>query len=213
MVAIRLALLNVMLAVAVIGCTNGDADEPYLEFAGGGFIFNYRLATADYGFVIRMLRKVPAGTIIEAQFENPSGGPPIVIRQVARSRRLTYKFETPPVSGIKANADYRVEVRLVDPGDNRVFARYSRSFHADVGQDILPEKPPVIGPGYQPNPKAKSLQDVRYCFSANRSVARTSASRMPGSLEAWPASGTRLNSASGQAWWSSQADCTGVQMS
>ena len=160
MVAIRLPFVYAMLAVTLIGCTNGDTGKPYLEFAGGGFIYNYRLATADYGFVVRRVKKIPAGTIIEAEFENPSGGPPIVIRQVARSTRLSYKFETPPVTGIKANTDYRVEVRLVDPGDKRVFARYSRSFHADVDQDILPDKPPVIGPGYQPNPEAQSTQGL-----------------------------------------------------
>lgn len=152
MAGVRLLVLWAAIAAAVPGCTNGDADKPYLEFAGGGFIYNYRLATADYGFVVRRVRKIPAGTIIEAEFENPSGGPPIVIRQFAQSTRLSYKFETPPVTGIKANTDYRVEVRLINPGNNEVFARYSKSFHADVDQDILPEKPPVIGPGYQPNP-------------------------------------------------------------
>ncbi len=144
-----------MLASTLTGCTSGDDDGPFLEFAGGGFIYNYRLATADYGFVIRILRKVPPGTVIEAEFENPGGGPPIVIRQIARATRLSYKFETPPVTGIKAGRDYHVEVRLIDPGNDEVFARYSKSFHADVDQDILPEKPPVIGPGYQPNPEAR----------------------------------------------------------
>jgi hypothetical protein len=151
---VKVPLAYAVFAVLLTGCADGDAEMPYLEFAGGGFIYNYRLATADYGFVVRRLKKIPPGTVIEAEFENPSGGPPIVIRQPARSTRLTYKFQTPPVTGIKANRDYRVEVRLIDPGDGHVFARYSRSFHADVDQDILPEKPPVIGPGYQPNPEA-----------------------------------------------------------
>lgn len=161
MIAIRSPLAYATLAGILIGCADSDADKPYLEFAGGGFIYNYRLATADYGFVIRMLKKIPPGTVIEAEFENPSGGSPIVIRQPARPTRLSYKFETPPVTGIKADTDYRVEVRLIDPGDGHVFARYSRSFHADVDQDILPDRPPVIGPGYQPNPEAQSLQGSR----------------------------------------------------
>ena len=40
---------------------------------------------------------------------------------------------------------------------------------------------------------------------AKRSVARISRSRMPGSVEAWPASSTMWNSASGQALCSAQA--------
>lgn len=142
--------------VAMLTSCADDSDKPYLEFAGGGFIYNYRLATADYGFVVRRVRKIPQGTIIEAEFENPSGGAPILLRQTAQLTRLSYKFETPPVTGIKAGRDYQVEVRLIDPGNNEVFARYSKSFHAEVDQDILPEKPPVVGPGYQPNPEAVS---------------------------------------------------------
>ncbi len=152
MPGVRSVLLSAAIAALLLGCAE-DPDKPYLEFAGGGFIYNYRLATADYGFVVRRSKKIPTGTIIEAEFEDPAGGPPIVIRQTASSTRLSYKFETPPVKGIKAGRDYRVEVRLIDPGNNEVFARYSKTFHADVDQDILPEKPPVVGPGYQPNPQ------------------------------------------------------------
>ncbi len=147
-----IAFLAAVLAL-LSGCAD-DPNKPYLEFAGGGFIFNYRLATADYGFVVKRVKKIPAGTIIEAEFEDPAGGPPIVIRQPAQSTRLSYKFESPPVTGIKAGRNYKVEVRLINPETNEVFARFSKTFHADVDQDILPEKPPVVGPGYQPNPKA-----------------------------------------------------------
>jgi len=155
MADMKILVVCAALAATLFGCSNGDPDKPYLEFAGGGFIYNYRLATADYGFVVRRLKKIPAGTIIEVEFENPSGGPPIIIRQLAESTRLSYKFETPPVTGIKANTDYRVEVRLIDPDSQQVFARYTKLFHADVDQNILPEKSPVIGPGHQPNPEAK----------------------------------------------------------
>ncbi len=151
----KIIVLCAALAATLLGCSGGEVDKPYLEFAGGGFIYNYRLATADYGFVVRRVKKIPQGTIIEAEFENPSGGPPIIIQQLAQSTRLSYKFETPPVTGIKANTDYQVEVRLIDPSNNQVFARYSKSFHADVDQDIVSQEPPVVGPGYQPNPEAK----------------------------------------------------------
>ena len=153
MARLRSLLAWALTAVSLLGCAE-DSDKPYPEFAGGGFIYNYRLATADYGFVVRRVKKIPEGTIIEAEFEDPAGGPPIIIRQTARSNRLSYKFETPPVKGIKAGRDYEVEVRLIDPGSSEVFARYSKTFHADVDQDILPDKPPVVGPGHQPNPEA-----------------------------------------------------------
>ncbi len=152
MADLRSLLLWAALGAILAGCAD-DTNKPYLEFAGGGFIYNYRLATADYGFVVRRVRKIPQGTIIEAEFENPGGGSPLILRQTAQLTRLSYKFETPPVTGIKAGRDYQVEVRLINPDSNEVFARYSKSFHADIDQDILPEKPPVVGPGYQPNPE------------------------------------------------------------
>ncbi len=135
-------------AVVLVACS--DVDKPYIEFIGGGFIFNYRLAEADYGFVVKPVRRIAAGTILEAQFENPSGGEPIVIRETAKFGRLQYVFRTPPLRGVKANREYHVELRLLDPADRHVIASYSRTFRSDVDQSILPERPPVVGPGYHP---------------------------------------------------------------
>jgi hypothetical protein len=146
-------LLGGTLAVLLASCSGSESDDrPYFEFIGGGFIFNYRLAEADYGFVVKPLRRIPAGTILEAVFEDPSGGEPIVVRHTTKWGRLQYVFRTPPVRGVKANHDYKVELRLLDPKDKRVIATYSRSFRSDVDQSILPEHPPVVGPGYHPAP-------------------------------------------------------------
>ena len=143
----RLALLAIVFLVA---CAEDSDDKPYLEFMGGGFIFNYRLAQADYGFVAKPVRRIPDGTIIEAVFENPSGGKPLVIRQTAEWGRTQYVFRTPPVEGIEANRDYRVELRLLGATDQHVIATYSKTFRSDVDQTILPKYPPVVGPGYHP---------------------------------------------------------------
>jgi hypothetical protein len=137
-----------VIAVLLAACSD-NSDKPYIEFIGGGFIFNYRVAEADYGFVVKPVRRIPTGTILEAQFENPSGGEPIVVRATAAFGRLQYVFRTPPVHGVKANHDYQVRLRLLDPTDKHVIASYSRTFRSDVDQSILPKSPPVVGPGYQ----------------------------------------------------------------
>ena len=147
-------LLFLIGALLLAACGDDPADDgPYVEFAGGGFIFNYRLATADYGFVIRMLRQPPSGTVLEARFEDPAGGPPIVVTSVHRWGRLDYSFRTPPVQGVKAGRDYAVELRLLVPaaGPDKpaVLASYAKSFHADVDQTILPKEALAPGPGYQ----------------------------------------------------------------
>jgi hypothetical protein len=81
-------LVKVLRAASVVllaSCSGSESDDrPYLEFIGGGFIFNYRLAEADYGFVAKPVRRIPAGTILEAVFEDPNGGEPIVVRNTAK---------------------------------------------------------------------------------------------------------------------------------
>lgn len=95
---------------------------------------------------------MPEGTIIEAQLENPAGGAPFVLRETASWDRLEYVFRSPPVRGVKAGRDYRAEVRLLEPG-GRLLATYARNFRSDVDQEVLPERAPVVGPGYQPAPR------------------------------------------------------------
>ncbi len=129
-----------------------DASQPYVEFAGGGFVFNYNVAAAYYGFVARVVRTVPPGTILEAEFEDPDGGPPIVTRGVAGVYARQFRFESPPVEGVRADRDYRVELRLIDPDTGTLMAAYSRTFRSELDQDMLPAAPTTIGPGYRPNP-------------------------------------------------------------
>ena len=99
---------------------------------------------------MKRLRRIPEGTIIEARLENPAGGAPFALRETASRDRLEYVFRSPPVRGVVANRDYRVEVRLIDPADGRVLATYARTFRSDVDQSVLPGRAPVTGPGYQP---------------------------------------------------------------
>lgn len=145
--ALGRALGCAALLAALAACDAGDG--PYLAFVGGGFIFNYRLATAEYGFVARVMRPLPPGCVLEAEFEDPAGGPPITVRKQARAQRRSYHFQTPPLTGIVANRDYRVVLRLLG-SDGAELARYERAFRSDVAQDVLPDAPPVVGPGYQP---------------------------------------------------------------
>jgi hypothetical protein len=144
--------LSAWLLALAAACSQGEGDGPALEFLGGGFVFNYRLAEAEYGFVVKRLRRIPEGSVIEARMENPSGGEPFVLRQTARWDQLEYVFHSPPLRGVKAGTDYRVDVRLLDPATGRVIASIARTFRSDVDQSVLPERAPVVGPGYQPAP-------------------------------------------------------------
>jgi hypothetical protein len=146
----NLALLA-FLAMALLGCKD-DASKPYLEFSGGGFIFNYRNAEAFYGFVATPLRSLPEDSVIEAQFEVPGSTMPYVITEKSVPGMMQYSFKTEQLSGIEKGHPYKVVMRLLSgPGGNEL-ARYEKSFHTDVEQASLPSKPLVVGPGYAPNP-------------------------------------------------------------
>lgn len=150
-----LLALVLALAVPLAGCEEDDPAQPYIEFAGGGFIFNYNSASAYYGFVAKVVRRVPPGTILEAVFEDPGGGPPIVVRSVAGVYARQFRFESPPVEGVQANRDYRVELRLRDSGTEELMASYSRTFRSELDQDMLPHGPTTMAPTYKPRPDSE----------------------------------------------------------
>ncbi len=149
-------LAAALVAGLAAACDDAPEDKPYIEFAGGGFIFNYRIAEAYYGFVARVVRELPESTVLEARLENPSGGAPFIVRRLFHKTQITYTFESPPLEGVEADRDYGVELRLLDPDEHRLIARYSRSFRSELGQEVLPKRPLTVGPGYHPNPDARA---------------------------------------------------------
>lgn len=149
------AALTAVLAVLFLLRAPEDKSQPYVEFAGGGFIFNYNSAVAYYGFVARVVRRVPPGTRLEAVFEDPAGGPAIVVPGVAGVYARQFRFESPPVEGVVAGRDYRVELRLIDPGDGHLLASYARTFRSELDQDVLPRAPTTLAPTYKPNPESE----------------------------------------------------------
>lgn len=146
----HLAWLVVFLCL-LTGCKE-DANAPYLEFAGGGFIFNYRNAEAFYGFVVKPLRSLPDGSVIEAQFEVPQSSTPYVVTQTVEPGMLQFSFRSPDLKGVEKGHPYKAVMRLLASPAGPEIARYERTFHTDVDQASLPQKPLVVGPGYQTNP-------------------------------------------------------------
>jgi len=69
------AMIGLVLVLTAIGWVTREdpADKPYLGIAGGGFIFNYREARVFYGFTADVLKPLPVGTLMIADFEDPGG--------------------------------------------------------------------------------------------------------------------------------------------
>ena len=122
----------------------------YLEVAGGGFLFNYRLAEATYSVVLRPLRTIPEGSVIEATIEDPAGGEPIVIRKEAPFDAGRIPIDTPPVEGVVKDRPYAATIVLTD-GAGQTLQKIETTFESDLDQSVMPKRPLAIGPGYQEN--------------------------------------------------------------
>ena len=146
----RLPLLGLIALLALAGCSG---DSPYVVVSGGGIIFNYRIAEATAGIVAEVARPLPEGGTVEASFENPAGGAPIVESKPITGDRRRFSFITPPLTGIKANTDYQVVVRVLD-ADGTEVQKVETKVHSDLDQSVLPKVPLTVGPGYARNPAA-----------------------------------------------------------
>lgn len=136
--------------VALLGCE--DEGRPAVSFAGGGFVFNYRIGEAFYGVVVRLEKELPPQAVIRAEFQDPAGGNPIVVSEPIRSGQRKYMLRTRPLKEVKRDVPYRVVVTILEAPEGKVIERIERSFKSDIDQALMPEGPLVIGPGYTPNP-------------------------------------------------------------
>lgn len=131
------------------------AEKPYLEVAGGGFVYNYREAQVYYGFVATVLKPLPVGTWLIAEFENPAGGQPLTVETRLHARSVRYGVHSPHVRGVKAGKPYHVAIRLYDHTRSELIWSGEKDFTSQLDDTIVPDKPLTIGPGYFPNPELK----------------------------------------------------------
>lgn len=152
LVAAACALLVPLFAIGWL--TREDPREkPYLQVMGGGFIFNYRVADVYYGFTAAIVRPLPTGSIVEAAFEDPAGGPPHVVRQrVGGAEMARLSLRSPPVRGVEAGHPYKVEVRVLDREGKTLLWSRELAFKSGISDAVVPDKPLTIGPGYARNP-------------------------------------------------------------
>jgi hypothetical protein len=144
--------LSVILSAALPLAAFDDAGKSPLAFAGGGFIFNYRIAEVFYGVSLKPQRRIAPSSVLEGEFENPAGGPALLVRETLGEPKLVYGLRTPAVKGVVAGRPYKVVVRLLEAG--RETGRIERTITSDLNQDMLPDAPLTVGPGYTPTPDA-----------------------------------------------------------
>ncbi len=159
----QIRIFALLLTLAVIGGCQRETGEKLVELSGRIFVFNYRVATATYLVTLRKTAPIPEGSIAEARFENPRGGETLMTREkiFAIDDRIT--LESPHLHCVVKNRPYAVTIRIVDRSGN-LLQEIGTSITSDLDQTVLPSKPWVIGPGYEPNPevfKADGTADLR----------------------------------------------------
>ncbi len=149
-VAAGIAFLAVLFALGWLTRENPD-DKPYLKILGGGFMFNYRVADVFYGFTAEVERPLPTGSIIEASFEDPAGGPAHVVRQRVGTETERYSLRSPSLRGVQAGKPYTVAIRVMDRDAGNVIWQDDVIFRSQISDKVVPDRPLTVGPGYARN--------------------------------------------------------------
>ncbi len=150
-IAASIALVCVLLAIGWLTREKPE-NKPYLQILGSGFLFNYRIADITYGFTATVIRPLPVGSIIEASFEDPAGGEPLIVRKRVGTDTTRYGFQSPPVRGVKASIPYLVTVRVVDREGGEILWTHAFGVKSQISDDLVPDEPLTVGPGYALNP-------------------------------------------------------------
>lgn len=149
----RIATLFLAGALLLPGaCREGGEGGDYFAIAGKIFVFNYRVATATYLVNLKALRPVGEGHMAVASFEDPAGGDPIVVRRKIWPAAQKVTIESPPLRCVVAHRPYNVSIRIESP-DGSVLQTLTTTMASSEDQSLLPDRPLVVGPLYQPNPE------------------------------------------------------------
>lgn len=148
----RIVALAAGLALAGLGGCQRQNDGGLTELDGRHFVFNYRVSTATYLVNLARRKPIPDGSYAIAEFENPMGGDPLVVKEKIFPFWDRITLQSEPVHCVRKDRPYGVTIRLVDAGD-KTLQTIRTEVTSDVDQSVLAAKPLVVGPVYTVNPE------------------------------------------------------------
>ena len=138
-----------ILAFLLAGCgKSGPVD--YLKIAGGGIQFNYRVSEASMVVIAQQVHPLPEGSQVEALFDIPGTNTRESVVLPAMEGKLTYRLQSQKLMNITKDTPYKVTIRLLDK-DGKELDHKDTTYHSDVDQSTLPDKPLVQDPAFTPN--------------------------------------------------------------
>lgn len=149
---IRFAFVFGLLASSAClnGCREVKSDD-YFALSGQVFIFNYRIATATYVVTLDRLHPAPEGSVAVADFENPAGGALLSVEEKIWPEMQKLSFESPQLSCVIKGKPYAISIRIVN-SEGEILQKIESTLRSTLDQSVLPDRPLVIGQGYEANP-------------------------------------------------------------
>lgn len=144
--------------VLVLGSCRDSGDGDRFAISGKLFVFNYRVATANYLVTLKALAPMREGDIAVAMFEDPAGGEAIIVRQKIWPKLDKVTLESPPLRCIVKDRPYAVSIRIEDI-QGKVLQTMETTMASSQDQTVLPDRPLVVGPLYTPNPELAGHPD------------------------------------------------------
>jgi hypothetical protein len=151
MKARSISVVALMAGMALAGCQR-QADQGPTELAGHLFVFNYRISAASYLVVLKKISPIAEGTVAVAEFENPLGGAPLVVRQEIYPFWDKITLESPDIHCVHKDRPYAISVQILGP-DQKTLQTIKTSVTSDLDQSVLAAKPLIVGPIYTKNPE------------------------------------------------------------
>ena len=148
---IALPLLAIVALLSLTGCQRDEPRE-VAKLSGRMFVFNYRVAVATYLVTLQRIAPIRDGSTVEATFENPRGGPDLIINDKIFPTDERITVQSPPVECVKQDRPYKVSIRIKAP-EGDILQTIQTTIRSDTDQSALPAKPLVVGPLYTPNPE------------------------------------------------------------
>ncbi len=156
---LRLASALLLMPLLLVGCRDSGKDSAF-ELAGRLVVFNYREAKVTYLVNLVPLQPIAEGETAVMTLDNPAGGDPIVITQKLFPNHQKVTLESPPLECIVKDKPYKVSIRIEGNG-GALLQSIETTMVSSQDQSMLPDKPLVVGPGYQPNPELAGHPDGR----------------------------------------------------
>jgi len=148
----RLVIVPVLLAGLLLSACQREAED-YITIKGKVFIFNIRVARAFYMLTLNRLPTTPDGAVVVAEFEDPSGGPPLVKEQKVFPKMTRIDLQSPDVNCVVTGKPYKIKITLRS-ADGKALQTIDTTLNSTLDETMLPEKALVEGAKYDRNPEA-----------------------------------------------------------